>query len=312
MASARLRWLNPFRAPSDTTVGGVLAVIDKGCASTAHPTPLLFVHGGYHAAWCWDEHFLDFFAAAGYRVLAPSLRGHGDSPLAGRLNDCSIADYVRDVASVAGALPIRPVVIGHSMGGFIVQKYLEAHPAPAAVLLASAPPGGMAATALRTALAHPWKTLRATVGRDMLAVVGSPRLSRQAFFTPSTPESLVAQYSSRLQQESHRALSVDMMFGDLPQPRRISTTMLVLGGQADWMLRPKQVRANASAYATTAEFFPVGHDMMLEPSWRSVAERIDGWLVERELGVVSDAVRRPRVRPRPLPRRPALRSPRPR
>ena len=27
---------------------------------------LLFVHGAWHGAWCWAEHFLDFFAAQGY------------------------------------------------------------------------------------------------------------------------------------------------------------------------------------------------------------------------------------------------------
>jgi pimeloyl-ACP methyl ester carboxylesterase len=156
----------PFRPAPHISLVDVLAVIDKGGDAGARPTPLLFVHCGYHAAWCWDEHFLDHFAGLGYRVLAPDLRGHGGSPLSGRLNDCSIDDYVHDVVSVARELPTPPVVIGHSMGGFIVQKYLESHDAAAGVLLASAPPGGMAATALRTAMAHPVQNLRATVGRD--------------------------------------------------------------------------------------------------------------------------------------------------
>ena len=34
-----------------------LEVIDKGSCSESHPTPLLFVHGGRLAAWCWDEIF---------------------------------------------------------------------------------------------------------------------------------------------------------------------------------------------------------------------------------------------------------------
>ena len=36
----------------------MLEVIDKGSCSEAHPVPLLFVHGSWHGAWCWDEHFL--------------------------------------------------------------------------------------------------------------------------------------------------------------------------------------------------------------------------------------------------------------
>lgn len=57
----------------------MLEVIDKGASSESHPTPLLFVHGAAHGAWCRDEYFLDFFADRGYRALAVSLRGHGAS-----------------------------------------------------------------------------------------------------------------------------------------------------------------------------------------------------------------------------------------
>jgi len=127
----------------------VLEVIDKGHCSDAHPTPVLFVHGALHAAWCWDEHFLNFFADNGYRVLALSLRGHGGSPTSKRLRSCSSADYVEDMCSVADSLPATPLVIGHSMGGFIVQKYLETHRAPAGVLMASVPPRGHLRAALR-------------------------------------------------------------------------------------------------------------------------------------------------------------------
>jgi pimeloyl-ACP methyl ester carboxylesterase len=37
------------------------------------PTPLLFVHGAWHAAWCWAEHVLPFMAARGYASYAVSL-----------------------------------------------------------------------------------------------------------------------------------------------------------------------------------------------------------------------------------------------
>ena len=97
----------------------MLEVIDRGHPSEAHPAPLLFVHGAWHAAWCWDEYFLNFFADSGYRALALSLRGHGSSPTRKPLRACSIADYVEDVTFVADNLPRRPVVIGHSMGGLI-------------------------------------------------------------------------------------------------------------------------------------------------------------------------------------------------
>jgi len=66
-----------------------------------------------------------------------------------------IADYVEDVAQVVGQLPEVPVIVGHSMGGLVVQKYLEKYIAPAAVLLASVPVKGVLRTTLRIALRHP-------------------------------------------------------------------------------------------------------------------------------------------------------------
>ena len=37
--------------------------------------PLVFVHGSYHAAWCWAEHWLLFFSNSGFDCYALSLLG---------------------------------------------------------------------------------------------------------------------------------------------------------------------------------------------------------------------------------------------
>ncbi|CAL9224414.1 unnamed protein product [Arabidopsis halleri] len=37
--------------------------------------PLVFVHGSYHAAWCWAEHWLPFFSSSGFDSYAVSLLG---------------------------------------------------------------------------------------------------------------------------------------------------------------------------------------------------------------------------------------------
>jgi alpha-beta hydrolase superfamily lysophospholipase len=66
---------------------------------------------------------------------------------------------------------------------------------------------------------------------------------------------------------------------------RVSTPMLVLGAAEDGLVSNAEVRATAKAYNTDAEFFPdMGHNMMQEPGWAGVAQRIDGWLATRELG----------------------------
>jgi alpha-beta hydrolase superfamily lysophospholipase len=57
-----------------------------------------------------------------------------------------------------------------------------------------------------------------------------------------------------------------------------------MGAESDGVFTPKEVRATAHAYRTTGELFPeMGHDMMLEPGWGVVAERILNWLTGRGL-----------------------------
>jgi pimeloyl-ACP methyl ester carboxylesterase len=164
-----------------------LEVIERGVCSKQHPVPLLFVHGAWHAAWCWDR-FLDYFAEKGYRALAVSLRGHGGSPSPRHVSGCSLSDYVDDVKSVVESLQSAPVLIGHSMGGFVVQKYLEASDAPAAVLIASAPPQGARRFALFLLRRYPWPTVRSLVTRDAAHGYNTPSTARDLFFSPATPE----------------------------------------------------------------------------------------------------------------------------
>src|SRR5512138_649157 len=90
-----------------------------------HPTPLLFIHGMMHGAWCWEVHFLDYFAQHGFDAYAVNLRGHGNSDGWKHLRWTRIADFVDDVDVAVQQLPAAPVLIGHSMGGFVIQKYLE-------------------------------------------------------------------------------------------------------------------------------------------------------------------------------------------
>jgi len=58
-----------------------LETIKEEPVSDARSTPILFVHGMWHAAWCWAEHFLPYFAQHGYVSHALSLRGHGGSDM---------------------------------------------------------------------------------------------------------------------------------------------------------------------------------------------------------------------------------------
>lgn len=65
----------------------------------------------------------------------------------------------------------------------------------------------------------------------------------------------------------------------LPEPEKVTTPLLILGGGADTLISPDQVKATARAYGTQAVILRnLAPDMMLEPGWQIVADAIVSWL----------------------------------
>jgi non-heme chloroperoxidase len=244
--------------------------------------PILFVHGAYAGAWCWEEHFLPWFARRGWAVHAVSLSGHGNSPGRDDLDSLGIDHYVSDLVEAVAALPVPPILIGHSMGGMVVQKYLERAAAPAVVLMAAVPPQGLIHSALGLFFGAP--QLLVDLNRFMGGGEPSVDSMRQAlFYQPITVEKMY-RYWKLSQPESHRAIW-DMTLFNLPNTSRVyRPPMLVLGAQYDRLISPAQVQMTANAYGIRPEIFlDMGHAMMLERGWEKVAGRIDEWLVEQGL-----------------------------
>jgi pimeloyl-ACP methyl ester carboxylesterase len=255
-----------------------LEVIRRGERTEERPVPLLFVHGAWHGAWYWEEYFLDHFAALGYECVAPSLRGHGGSPAAQGLNRATISDYVDDVASVAATLDRAPVVIGHSMGGLVVQKYLARHSAPGGVLAASVPPRGVIGVTLGVARRHPWLFAKGNATFDLGLFVSTPALARELFYSPGVPDADVERWAARLGGESYRGF-LDMLGLDLARKNVVHAPVLVLGGELDAIFSVDEVQATAKLYGTKATIYPdTAHNLMLEPRWREVADDIEAWL----------------------------------
>ena len=259
-----------------------LEIVNRKPDGEAKATPLLFVHGKWHGAWCWDEHFLPYFAAQGYNCTALSLRGHAASEGHKGLRWYSIADYVSDVEQVAGQFDTPPVVIAHSMGGFITQKYLEKHPeTPAAVLLTAIPPTGLWPTILTLLGQKPGLILKTVSALNPWVMIDTPEKARWVLFSDNLPEELLQKYYRQMNGKSFRSL-LDELGLNLVRTKRIQTPLLVIGAENDTVIFPSMVGATARIYGTKAEIFPdMAHDVMLEAGWEKVAKRILEWLDTR-------------------------------
>ena len=259
-----------------------LEIISKYPREKTHITPLLFVHGAWHGAWCW-ENFLPYFAEQGYEVHAFSMRGHGNSEGRDGIRWYSTSNYVADVAQVVKSLSPSPVLIGHSMGGYIVQKYLETHTAPAGVLLATIPTVGIIGMLLRMLQRHPGSTLKALATLNTWYFVSTPALAKDYFFSNDFPDDKFLEYYAHIQTESFR-MALEAAILNLPRPKRVKTPLLVLGAENDRVFTVPEQRKTARDYKTEAIIYPdLAHDMMLERGWGSVADQILSWLNSRNL-----------------------------
>jgi pimeloyl-ACP methyl ester carboxylesterase len=100
--------------------GGTVHVVEKGSG-----TPLVLLHGVTLQWWVWSPLF--HLLAEDHRVIAWDMRGHGES-VAGD-DGVTLPAAATDLATVLSEMDLAPsVVVGHSMGGMTLGRFLAAHP----------------------------------------------------------------------------------------------------------------------------------------------------------------------------------------
>lgn len=258
-----------------------LEIISRSPPNRSRRKPLLFVHGAFGGAWMWDEHFLTYFAENGYEAHALSLRGHGESRVRGNLHQIGLADYVDDVSEAVRRLGVTPVLVGHSLGGVVVQKWLKRFAAPGAVLMGSGPPHGMLPSSVRMLMRAPMLVMQIALAQAFGPDAAAAEAARKALFSDSLPTKTVNRHFARASAESLR-VGLELAWPDFPGPTwNRDMPILVLGAENDFFVSPTMVHATAQAYGVQGEIFPdMAHAMMLEPGWRVVADRIHRWLEE--------------------------------
>ena len=257
-----------------------------------HP-PVVFVHGLWLHADSWQP-WVEFFTAAGYDARSVPWPGDGPTVEASRANPSAIAghgvdDVVRHVASVCDSMPTKPVAIGHSFGGLIVQRLLAEGHAAAAIAIDPAPLKGVLALPLSAlkvasiALRNPANRGRAvSLTREQfrygfgntLSPDESDRLfDRWTVPSPGKPlfEAAFAAFSPRspvkvrMDRSDRGPLLVTGGGQDHTVPLSISQTTVKLHQK--------------SAGLTELEVFPDrGHSLTIDEGWREVADTALVWL----------------------------------
>lgn len=238
--------------------------------------PLLFVHGAFIGAWCWDEHFLKYFAGHGYDAWAVDLRGHADHEEVADL--ASVDDYVADVLMAVEQIAAPPVLIGHSMGAIVVQRALRRSQARAVSLMAPVPPHGLLGSSFMLAARNPEIFNEINKIQIFDGMPGSPDQLRRAIFSQQLPAVDVKRYLRRMRHESQRAL-FDLSWPQHFWIERTSIPVQVIGAADDLFFPPSLVEETAALHEVEAEIVPdIAHALMLDVKWEQAAQRLGAWL----------------------------------
>ncbi|KAI4384540.1 hypothetical protein MLD38_002681 [Melastoma candidum] len=276
----------------------VIVQKSSGCAkvdsdSDRPPPPLVFVHGSYHASWCWAEHWLPFFSGRGYDCFAISLLGQGESDAPPAAVAGTLESHANDVAHfIMENFHVPPVLLGHSFGGLVVQYYVAKMKSweekdgllpelAGAVLVCSVPPFGNSGIVWRYVFSKPVAAFKVTRSLAAKAFQTSLPLCRETFFSPSMRDDVVRRYQGLMKESSQIPLfDLRKLNASLPVPPPKSLfRLLVLGAEDDLIVDAQAIRDTGSFYGVEPVIIQgIAHDMMLDCSWDKGAEAILLWL----------------------------------
>ena len=259
--------------------------------------PIVFVHGLWLHAESWNP-WLEFFRENGYQALAASWPGDAESTRATRMNANAVAGYgvaeiANHIAQQIKEFEKKPILIGHSFGGLLVQNLLGRDLAAAAVAIDPAPIKGVPELPL-SALKSSFPVLGNPLNLKR-AVSLTESQFRFGFTNAVSDEEAKELYAKYAMPAPGRPLFQAATATFNPNSAtKVNTRnaargpLLLISGAEDNTVPPVLVRSTLRAYGKTKavtelkEFAGRGHSLTIDSGWRELAEYILTWLKAKD------------------------------
>lgn len=247
---------------------------------------VVMIHGMWGGPWHWAN-YRQVFEPAGYRCVAVTLPYHDMEPHGipdPRLGTASLLDYAAAIEREIRQLGVKPILMGHSLGGLLAQMLGARGLAKALVLLAPAAPAGIwpiTPTVIRsfwrivTTGGFRGKPVRPTFADAAYGLLHLlPQVEQKRLYDRFVYESGRAIFETGFWVlDSKRAASVDAS--------KINCPALVLAGAQDRVTPASVVCKVARRYGdavTYREYENHAHWLLGEPGWEEVAEGALAWI----------------------------------
>jgi len=245
----------------------------------------MFVHGMCCTGEVWSN-YRQFFEARGHRVYTPTLSPElriRRSPPKEQLGKLRMRDYVSELVQAIDAIVEEthetPVVIGHSMGGLLVQMLAQERPLKAVVAVSPTPLPMVSPKRLAFITRLAQMGITSNIGPR--AILPMPRLAHYRVFNRVAPDERHHHWKAMV----HESISV---FADFRRahvdPAKTSCPVLVVGCGHDRLVPAAWTRRTGAAYTavsprhTYREYEPLGHWFYAEPNWEETAADIAEWI----------------------------------
>ena len=249
---------------------------------------VLFIHGLFVTRHCWDA-WVSRFQALGYLPTALAWPGR-DAPVDKlrrnppdpNLRSLTLAAVIEAHVQAIRAMAEPPVLIGHSLGGLIVQILLNRGLGAAGVAIDSAPPRGVLTTQWSFVRSN-WPMLNLLIPASTPYMMSFPQF-QYAFVNGMAVAQQREVYERTVVPESRRvwrgALSpvAQVDFG-LPH-----APLLMIAGSEDHIIPASLNRANYARYtalpsqADFREFPRRTHYLLNQPGWEEIADAVVAWM----------------------------------
>jgi alpha-beta hydrolase superfamily lysophospholipase len=246
----------------------------------------------YMTPLCWDQ-WVDYFSHRGFTCLAPAWPGR-DQPVAtlwarnpdAALGKLTLTAVLESLARTIQNLDVKPILIGHSMGGLLVQLLLQKDLAAAGVAIDSAPPQGVFTTSW-SFLKSNWPHINPFAPQDQPIVMTFERF--QYTFVNSLPEKEQREaFDTFVVPESRRVPAESLAAAAHVDFHKAHAPLLLVAGSADHIIPASLNRTNYARYnngsgsVTDFKEFPGRtHFIIGQGQWEEVASYIQTWIAQK-------------------------------
>lgn len=241
----------------------------------------LFVNNTSWAAW------KTYFEAKGYTVHTPANPGHEGNTAALRnsihpqLTKTGFEDVVMNIVKLIDTLPEKPIVVGHSLAGLVVQKLIEMDKAVAGISIDGAPPKNVFA---------PLATIKVVLPvvnffKGNSAFLGSREWYHNAFFNNYSRQESDKLFDEIAVPES-RKIARDTLLKSFAKIdfKKPHNPLLFIGGEKDNIFSSTFTKRIAGSYKDKnsivdfKEFKGRSHFICGEEGWQEVADHVIDWI----------------------------------